>query len=131
MTFSATTRPGAILFDSWEPQTDGQYVGALVGVAMLGMLHQLLVLVRAEHFRWALRAQRAAPHDFSLLLHRLINGTLFAIVVAGSYLAMLVAMSECLRSSAAPQHLCWVLLPPPCTPITRRPTAQRTTSACL
>lgn len=93
MTFSNSARPGNILFESWNPQTDGQYFGALLAVACIGALHQLLVAVRARHFRWALQQRLQAPKQYNALLHRAVNGALFVPVIAVAYLAMLAAMS--------------------------------------
>ncbi len=94
MTFSASTKPGAILFDSWEPETTSGYVGALFGVAAIGIAHQMVVFARASHFRWAAAKRIADPGSFSVLLHQVIDAALFACVAAASYIAMLVAMSK-------------------------------------
>ena len=94
MTFSATTKPGAILFESWEPTSPGSYFAALVGVAAIGVGHQLIVFARAAHFRWAAAKRIADPHNFSTLTHQVVDAILFAIVAAASYVAMLVAMSK-------------------------------------
>jgi len=93
MTFSATTKPGAILFTSWEPESTGAYVAALFGVAAIGVGHQLIVFARASHFRWAAAKRIAEPDKFSALTHQMVDAALFAIVAAASYVAMLVAMS--------------------------------------
>jgi hypothetical protein len=94
MTFSATARPGAILFDDWKPESNGAYAASLFGVAALGIGHQLIVFGRAKHFRWAAAKRISDPDNFNVSLHRIMDAFLFVFVAAASYLAMLVAMSK-------------------------------------
>ena len=122
MYFQASTRPGPILFKDWEPSTDGQYAGAIFAVACFGLLHQILIFLRATHFRWSMR-QAASDEAFPLTLHQAINGALFMLVVAGSYLAMLITMSEC---RAAPRSGTTAA----CTHPPTRSRAQHTMWAC-